>query len=283
MGAFAKGIKAAVKRIGDEASLGGKLRAPTAAEELQARRAIQPKKVENKGDDIPSWARGPLGGALNRAWELDEKKTNAYLKKMGFINPDDPKSGRGGPAAVASALDWYGIPSIAAIASSLVGSPGSWEEQAALHERRLQLTKWLLDQPSNREKDDPTGEKVAATRRRWEENFPEAKEAFRQLGKEWFSTRKKEADLLRDGILGVDRLLADIQANPPPKPQQAASQQPPSPPTGELIPGTPEWEQEKQRRLQQWRELKKDTLGGPRSDLGITPDGAPSANPLTIT
>lgn len=298
MGGVAAALRALIKNPGDAVSPRGKL--PKDPKLTPGdRRAIDgvgkhlddksPK--ETSGDDPPGMS-GPLRNALHLAGSLDEKRTNAFLGKLGYRGLDDPKLGAVGDYyATAWVLGYHFLPA-AIIASHLARSPGSWEEQQALRDKQNLMTAWLIHGDFYRGSNPQERAEREALVAEWERRYPDAR-AYAQRWRDSFHHTEgdgKEFRMFRDSLLGIDKEVSDmINAGPPARPRlqraldtwevqkrqswpKGSTQQPRQDPpvqTQELLPGSPEWEQEKQRRFQQWRERLKDQQSGPRSDLAI--------------
>lgn len=267
MGAVAEVLKGAIKRGGDEASLGSKLRSGTLEEEAAAKRATQTDASRGaKGDDFDNsfaglFGRGPLGVALKMAWAADEKRTDAFLRKLGFNEIDNPQWGRSGPSAFASFFGWTVTTPAARIAQAAADSPGNWEEQMALYEKQNRMTHWLKTGSAQPSRDPAVSERNAREAERWARYFVGAQDEFAKLGKEWATTKEKDYKLLRDSLLGVDSLIDGIQPR-------------------ELAPAAPK--PNLQRALGGWEKEKRQadpSFSGPRSELTTPIDATPAGEP----
>lgn len=207
------------------------------------------------------------------------KETEDALRKLGFTNLGDPNEGLAGPGALLDLVTSGGLAVSPYLAVMSHGRDG-YEAQKANADRKNQVVKWLLGQPSNKDKGDENLENITRVRKVWDATFEDDRKAFAALGPRWWDEKNPETykayRKIVDGIMATDVVMATAgiynapaqQKTPggtPPVSASMASTRRPSADvtsfdTNGLTPGTPEFEQEKRKRLDQWKVRAGDQL-----------------------
>lgn len=220
------------------------------------------------------------------------KETEDALRKLGFTNLGDPNEGLAGPGALLDLVASGGLAVSPYLAVMSHGRNG-YEAQKANTDRKNQVVKWLLGQPSNKDKGDENLENITRVRKVWDATFEDDRQAFAALGPRWWDEKNPETykayRKIVDGIMATDVVMAQAGIyNAPPSASgqqktpdgRAASPISSSSPSQawqggartstELTPGTPEFEQEKQRRVAYWKQKEADRLRIETTDTKAT-------------